>query len=391
VFRFTQGLEAGVNRVVRGPDGALYVGGIGSTGNWGQEDKLSFGLQRFAYTGAPVFELLAVRARTNGLELELTEPLPAGLGWDPRDYEVRAWRYEPTREYGGPKLDERELPVRSASVSEDRRRVFLELADLCAGHVVHVRLAGPFASEGGRGLWSTEAWYTLNALPLDRPGEVRAAPPVAPPNVLSDAERAAGFELLFDGARLDSWRGWQRAEVPAAWRAADGALAFVPGEDGGDLATREVFGDFELRLEWRVAEGGNSGVFYRACEDHGPPWETGPELQVLDDTLHKDGRDPRTSAGACYALYAPPFRVARAAGGWNEARIRVERGRVRHWQNGHLVVDYELGSADWEARVQSSKFADLPAYGRHAEGRIVLQDHGDPVWFRSLRIVRLPR
>ena len=130
VFRFIQGLEAGVNRLVWGPDNSLYIGGVGSTGNWQQSNKLWYGLQKLTYNEKPTFEMLAVRAKTNGVEIEFTEPLVAGEGWSKEDYEIRQWYYLPTKEYGGPKLDDKPLNILSVNVSEDNKKVFLELADM---------------------------------------------------------------------------------------------------------------------------------------------------------------------------------------------------------------------------------------------------------------------
>ena len=166
LFRFSQGFEAGLNRIVWGPDGRLYTGGIGSNGNWGQVDKERFGLQRLTWSGRPVFEMLAVRVEHDGFEIELTEPAAPGSGEDLADFSVEQWRYQPTAEYGGPKVDLETLTVRALSWSDDRRRVRIDVEGLTAGRVVHVRLArSAFRSEAGADLWSTEAWYTLNALP----------------------------------------------------------------------------------------------------------------------------------------------------------------------------------------------------------------------------------
>ena len=165
VFRFIQGLEAGVNRLVWGPDDRLYVGGVGNPGNWGHAGKLKYGLQRLTYTGAPVFEMLAVKARPGGFLIEFTEPLAAGQGESPDAYGIRQWYYQPTANYGGPKLDERSLPVSRVEVAADRKSVFLAIPGLKAGHVVYFRLGADLKSEAGRPLWSTEAWYTLNRLP----------------------------------------------------------------------------------------------------------------------------------------------------------------------------------------------------------------------------------
>lgn len=206
----------------------------------------------------------------------------------------------------------------------------------------------------------------------------------AEPNALTDAERRAGWILLFDGRTLDGWRGYNRAELPEGWAVRDGALARVG--PGGDIITESQYGDFELALEWKVGPGGNSGIFYRAEEGHEWIYQSAPEMQVLDDAGHPDGRDPLTSAGASYGLYPAPRGVVRAAGEWNEARIVAVGHRVEHWLNGVKIVEYELGSREWEERVAASKFAEWPAYGRARRGHIGLQEHGDPVWFRSIKI-----
>jgi hypothetical protein len=155
---------------------------------------------------------------------------------------------------------------------------------------------------------------------------------------------------------------------------------------GGDILTVDEFGDFELRLQWRIAEGGNSGVFFRVRREGAQVWESGPELQILDNARHVDGKEPRTSAGANYGLHAPVRDVTRPVGEWNDLALRVMDSHVEHWLNGVKVVEYELWSREWEALVAGSKFVTLPAYGRTRRGHIALQDHGDPVWFRDIRI-----
>lgn len=168
VFRFTQGLEAGINRLAWGPDGALYAGGVGSTGNWGHSGKLSYGLQRLTFNNKIAFEMLAVRAKSNGVEIEFTEPLKEGVGTKASDYTIRQWWYKPTAEYGGPKLDEQGLPVKSVNLSADRRKVFLELGGMKAKHLVYILLnRQTITSATGQNLWSTEAWYTMNNIPAE--------------------------------------------------------------------------------------------------------------------------------------------------------------------------------------------------------------------------------
>ena len=165
LFRFTQGLEGGVNRLIWGPDGALYIGQVGNPGNWGHEGKYAYGLQQMRYNGQSTFEMLAVRAKTNGMEIEFTEALQEGNGLDPAGYFVQQWRYQPTADYGGPKLDLENLEIRTISRSEDRKRVLLELPGLKPGHVVYIRLKKRLVSAQNHEIWTTEAWYNLNRKP----------------------------------------------------------------------------------------------------------------------------------------------------------------------------------------------------------------------------------
>lgn len=201
-------------------------------------------------------------------------------------------------------------------------------------------------------------------------------------NTLSPEEKAAGWKLLFDGKTLNGWRGFKSATP--GWQAVDGTLARVGR--GGDLMTVDEYGDFELALEWKIAEGGNSGIFFHVRPDGEEVWHTGPEIQVLDNGRHRDGKDSKTSAGSNYALHAPARDVTRPIGEWNAVRIVVKGPHVEHWMNGEKLLEYELWSPDWEARVQATKFKEFPAYGRAKTGHIALQDHGDPVWYRTIKI-----
>lgn len=203
-------------------------------------------------------------------------------------------------------------------------------------------------------------------------------------NTLTAAERAAGWQLLFDGTSLTGWQAYDDAGLPEGWAVVDGTLSRVGR--GGDIITDREFADFELSVEWRVEAAGNSGVFYRAATGEEWVYHSAPEMQVLDDAGHRDGQNPLTSAGANHGLHAAPRGVVRAAGEWNQARIVVEGDRVEHWLNGTRVVAYVLGSAEWEALVAGSKFVEWPAYGRAERGHIGLQDHGDPVWFRNFKL-----
>ena len=164
VFRFTQGLAAGVNRLCWGPDGALYIGEIGMVGGWSWKEK-KYGLQRIKYNGEPTFEMLAIRAKPNGFEIEFTQPLENNSKIFGTDFYITQWRYTPTEDYGGPKLDFERLTVKATNLSQDRKKLYLELPGLKKEHVVYLRIPDNLRNTHGQNLWSSEAWYTLNAIP----------------------------------------------------------------------------------------------------------------------------------------------------------------------------------------------------------------------------------
>jgi hypothetical protein len=239
---------------------------------------------------------------------------------------------------------------------------------------------------GGR--WRSAGW----ALPLlvligCSPVDESADPPVAA--IPADDEV---WEILFDGQTFDGWRGFGRSDVPEGWVITEEGDIHFTSADGDinlGLITEERFSDFDLRFEWRIAPGGNSGVFFRVREnDHEAIWHTGPEYQVVDNTGHPDGENPLTSAGSNYALHGPEEDYMRPVGEYNEGRVLVTGDRVQHWLNGHKVVEYELWDDGWEERVAGTAFARFPEYGRSRSGHIALQE-GGPVWYRNIRILRL--
>lgn len=399
VFRFIQGLEAGVNRTVYGPNDDIYVGGVGSSGNWQHSGKLWYGLQRLEYTGDPTFEMLAVRAKSNGVELEFTEPLNERDGWNTEEYEVQQWRYIPTKNYGGPKIDETDLKVKSASVSADRKKVFLEIDGIKEGHVVYVRLLGPWVSQNGNGLWSTEAWYTMNQIPSEE-GTVTSAPAPTPNNTLTASEQADGWELLFDGKTLNGWRNYRKETIGSGWIVDQGAIHLNAkprddggwqAKDGGDILTDKEYENYILELEWKVGNCGNSGIIYNVIEseDYDYVWQTGPEMQVLDNTCHPDAKIRTHRAGDLYDMIETKFVTVRPAGEWNQVRLVQRNGQVEHWLNGYKVVEFSIGTPEWDAMKAKSKFKDWEGFGSVTKGKISLQDHGDPIWYRNIRIKEL--
>ena len=190
---------------------------------------------------------------------------------------------------------------------------------------------------------------------------------------------------IFDGKTTAGWRGYKSQEMPAGWKVVDGALT----KDGktADIITKDQFGDFDLQFEWKIAAGGNAGIFYRGTEEYDYVYWSAPEYQLLDDAAAKDGQSRLTAAGSAYALYPAPAGVVKPAGEWNQGRILVQGAHVEHWLNGQKLLEYEFWSPDWEAKVKASKFKDWPKYGRAKKGHIAIQ--GDHEGLLALRNVRL--
>jgi hypothetical protein len=198
---------------------------------------------------------------------------------------------------------------------------------------------------------------------------------------------AAEWRSLFNGADYAGWRLYGGGAPGAQWTVAEGAM-FLSARGGGDIVTEEEFGPFELTLEWKISPGGNSGIMYLVQElpDAKYAWNTGPEMQVLDDEKHPDGRIASHRAGALYDFAPPLAAAARPVGEWNEARILFTGDRIEHWLNGQLVAQSTYADDAWRQAVAKTKFASMPHFGKAARGRIALQDHGDPVWYRKIRI-----
>ncbi|HEY3004207.1 MAG TPA: family 16 glycoside hydrolase, partial [Kribbellaceae bacterium] len=498
LFRLTQGLEAGVSEVNLGPDGAIYVGGIGSGGNWGQEGKLWYGLQKLTPNGTSTFDIRAMRATATGFELEYTEPLSSATAANLASrYMVRQWRYQPTSDYGGPKLDEEALSVSSATLSADGKKVNLVINGRKAGRVVYVRSPRPFTSASDHSLWSTEAWYTLNAIPggaaatnvaLNKPatadsscasteGPAKAVNGsvsgglgdkwcslgsnkylqvdlganydvnrfvikhaatggessawntrdftiqtsvdgstwttrttvtgntasttthniatatarhvrlnVTVPTSNGDtAARIYEFEVygspsgggpspgriqLFDGTSLANWS--QTDGSPATWPVSGGSMEVL----GGDIETKQSFGDFKLHVEFWLPNlppdvtgqrRANSGVYVQDRY----------EVQVLD-TFGK----PRLTDVECASIYgkrAPDSNAGTAPETWQTYEMTFRAARF----NGSTKVQDASITVDWNGvTVHRAVTIDGPTGGGASEGPtggpIRLQDHGDP-------------
>lgn len=205
------------------------------------------------------------------------------------------------------------------------------------------------------------------------------------------------WESLFDGKTLTGWHTYKKAGQPVSenWKAEDGAIHFTGGRGAGDLLTDKEYGNFELEMEWKISEGGNSGIIYHVSEDpkYNATYFTGPEVQVLDDERHPDakaGVSGNHKAGSLYDMLPPAdLNAVKPAGQWNKVRIVIANGKGEHYLNGKKVVEYPTSGPEWDKMVAASKFKAWDGFGKYATGRIALQDHGNEVWFRNIRIREL--
>ena len=213
-------------------------------------------------------------------------------------------------------------------------------------------------------------------------------------NRLTPEEQKAGWTLLFDGKSLDGWRGYKKADATdSRWKVEDGFL-MLPADNGRDthgerdIITKETFGSFELSFEWRIANGGNSGVKYLVLEDQDSA--IGHEYQIIDDAAHADAKvGPHRQTAAFYDVLPAADRPTKPAGELNTTRIVVRGKHVEHWLNGKRVLQYELDSPAVRAAIAKSKFKDIERFGKPQNAHILLQDHGNQVWFRNIKIRKL--
>ncbi|MGY8771517.1 MAG: 3-keto-disaccharide hydrolase [Pirellulales bacterium] len=203
----------------------------------------------------------------------------------------------------------------------------------------------------------------------------------AKPNTISDKDEAAGWQLLFDGKTMEHFRNYRKEEVSDGWVVEDGAMV-RNAKGAGDIVTRKQYDSFEFSLEYNISKAGNSGLMFHVTEEENTPWKTGAEIQIQDN---KDGHDPQ-KAGWLYQLYSSDVDATKPVGEWNEIRILITPDKCEHYMNGIKYCEYVKGSDDWNKRVAASKFGKMPNFGKPTKGHIALQDHGDLVKYRNVKI-----
>jgi hypothetical protein len=212
-------------------------------------------------------------------------------------------------------------------------------------------------------------------------GFVSSARAEAPLNTLTPEEEKAGWKLLFDGKSAAGWRNYKKEDISPKWTIVDGALT-MSEKGAGDIITKYQFGAFELSLEFNISPGGNSGVMYHVQETENTPWQTGPEIQIQDNAA---GHDPQ-KAGWLYQFYKSDVDATKPAGQWNQLRILITPEKCEHYMNGTKYFEYVKGSDDWNAKLAASKFSKYPNFGKATSGHIALQDHGNLVAYRNIKI-----
>ncbi len=211
-------------------------------------------------------------------------------------------------------------------------------------------------------------------------------------NTLTQSEKKEGWKLLFDGQSTNGWRNYKSRTINSQWKVIDGTLTLAE-KGAGDIVTIDAYQNFELSLEWRISKCGNSGIFYNVVEDTaswaGSVYSSGPEIQILDDVCHPDNKLENHRAGALYDMIAPYKNVVKPAEEWNKVNLKVNKGKVEQWLNGTKVAEYSLWTPEWDAMVAKSKFNGWKGFGKFKKGHIALQDHGDVVSFKNIKLKQL--
>ena len=211
---------------------------------------------------------------------------------------------------------------------------------------------------------------------------------IAGDNTLTDQEKSDGWKLLFDGKSMDQWKNFKKDDVSDKWKIQDGCMVLT-AKGGGDIMTKKVYKNFDFKLDWKISEVGNSGIFILADEKGKRIYSHAPEIQILDNERHKDRQKPNHRSGSLYDMITSPPESHKKAGEWNQVRILLKDKHLKVWQNGVQTVDIVIDSDKWKELVGASKFKNWKGFAANEAGALGLQDHGDVVHFKNLKIKEL--
>lgn len=389
LFRFTQGLEAGINRFVWGPDSSLYVGGVGGTNDFTWEGK-RFGLEKLTYNGKTTFEMLSVKIKSNGFEIEFTEPIRLGDGISPSDYLVQQWWYDLDSE-GGVKQDLQTLDIESLSISTDRKKVFLQINNLSQSDhkgfdVVYIKMVKPFFSESLQPLWTSEVWYTLNEIP-SAVNSSKTLTYFREDNLLSKEEKKYGWNLIFDGDTFNGWKNFNNKKITNDWEIVNGMISNK--SQNVSLVSENEYENFELEFDWKIDRATDAGFYINLTSEflknkNLPP---GLEMQIIDDNSHPDAAESNTRVtGSLYDVIPSKLLISNPPGSINHSRIVSKNGQIQYWLNGLLVLEYETNGDFWnKAGVEHPYFS----YNMNDSGYIGISAQEGKISFNNIRIRNL--
>ena len=211
---------------------------------------------------------------------------------------------------------------------------------------------------------------------------------IAADNTLSDAEKGDGWKLLFDGKSMDQWKNFKKDSISDKWIVKDGMMTLT-AKGGGDIMTKKIYKNFDFKLEWKISEKGNSGIFILADEKGKRIYSHAPEIQILDNERHSDRKKANHRSGSLYDMITSPAESHKKAGEWNQVRILLKDKHLKVWQNGIVTAEVTIGSSKWKELVGASKFKNWKGFAAGDAGALGLQDHGDVVSFKNLKIKEL--
>jgi hypothetical protein len=204
-------------------------------------------------------------------------------------------------------------------------------------------------------------------------------------NELTDAEKKDGWKLLFDGKTIEHFRNYNKKGVSDKWKVKDGTIT-LEGKGGGDLVTKEKYGSYEFKMQWRISPGGNSGLFIHAQETKGPIYKTAMEMQILCNEKGNDAKHPKKVAGTCYDMWEVDKALAKKAGEWNQVHLIIDGKKMKFIFNGTVTAEFVVGEEKWNTALAKSKFKKWKEFAKYDSGHIGLQDHGNVVSFRNIKI-----